>query len=814
MNIKRFIPHAIALTVFFLVCFIYFLPQFQGQVIDQGDIASWKGAAQETMAFEEKTGEKSLWTNSMFGGMPTYQITNWQPHNYTTLLGSALNLFLNSPAGIFFCVMLSMYILLISLGVNSWIAIIGALSFGLTTNLFTMYEAGHVTKAQAISYWGFVVAGIVTAYRKNLLIGGVLFAIGMALNIGANHFQMTYYLFIVMLIYAIFQLVDDIQNKKIMSFLKASLVLIVGGALAIGSSASKIWTTYEYSKSTMRGGQILESTEADAKKSTETDKNGGLEWEYAMQWSQGTADILASFIPGAAGGGSQEPLPKNSAIKSELAQKGANLPDDFKAPLYWGSLPFTSGPAYFGAGIFFLFILGALIVRGPIKWWLLVATILTLILSMGKNFESFNHIVFNYFPYYNKFRAVNSITTMTAFTMVILAILGLNQVIKDKDEASLLKALKISAGVSLGICLFIALMGSSFFTFGNSGDAQYEQMGLNLSALASDRKSLFSSDAWRSFFIILLFAASIWAYMTNKIKLLPLTIALGVVTIFDLASVAKRYLDNSSFVDESVVNQRFTPRPVDEQILRDTSLDYRVFDITINTFNSSQASYFHKTVGGYSAVKMQRFQDIIDKHISNNNMRVLNMLNTKYFIVKGPDGNPVVQQNPSAMGNAWFVKNIIKANTNNEEINALNTFDPSVDAAIHKDFDGYIKGIQPTKEGAISLTSYEPNKLVYASDSPSEQLAVFSEVWYGPNLGWQAYIDDKPVEHIRANYILRAMRVPAGKHTIRFEFSPQSYNIGETISLVCSLIILALTALLIYLWVKNANTENEIKASM
>ncbi len=795
--IQKIIPHIIVITSFLLLASIYFFPQFEGKVIKQGDMISHRGMTQEANDFKEKTGETTLWTNSIFGGMPTYQITTNRNGNILKHVNLFLRLYIPPPTGYFFAAMICFYILLLIMGVNNWLSMVGAIAFGFTSNHFILYEAGHMTKFMALAYSSLVIAGVIFAYRNKILLGGSLFALGFGLNLYCNHVQMTYYLGICLGIYVLVELGLAIKKKDGRNFLKASGVLLIGMVLGLGSSATNLWTSYEYSKDTMRGDPILESN--TQKSPTNSSETKGLEWNYAMSWSNGALDLASCMIPGLVGGGSAEPVGEDSAIRQDLKRKGARLPKDFKAPLYWGSLPFTSGPAYFGAGICFLFILGLFLVRTPLKWWIAASVILTALISMGSHAEWLNRLLYDYAPFFNKFRAPNSILGVTAIFVVLLSILGLSEILDKKiNKEEVLKALYISGGITGAICLFFALMGPSFFDFSSSGDARLESAGYSLSAIIEDRQNLMRSDSFRSLFIIAIFFGLIWVFLQEKIKIVHLIIGLGLVTIFDLGSIGKRYLNQNNFVSKKKYSENFNLRPVDKQILNDKDPNYRVLDLSINTFNSSSSSYYHKCIGGYHAAKLQRYQDIIDRHISKNNKKVLDMLNTKYIISQ----DQKAQQNPAALGNSWFVDTIRWVNSSNAEIDALNQFNPSTDVVVHDEYKSYLGNLNPNKNGTIRLTQYLPNKLTYESNSNTENLAVFSEIWYGPDKGWKVYIDGNPVEHIRANYLLRALKIPPGKHEIIFEFQPEKYYLGIKISLISSILIILLTGGGIFLYLK------------
>lgn len=792
-NFSAILPYGAAILGFLFLSVFYFYPQLEGKKIQQADISSYEAMAHEASAHEKKTGHYPLWTNSMFGGMPTYQLGAPQKNNISRVFERAANLFLKRPIGYFFAAMLCFFILLLSLGVNTWLSIIGSIAFSFSTNNLILFEAGHTSKLRVIIFSALVIAGFLNVFQNRYKIGLILYSLGMGISIYANHIQMTYILGIILAIYALFKLVEAIIEKNIKPFVKACLFIVLGSAIALGTSASKLLTTYQYMEDTMRGAPILKNSVAGDISSSTTK---GLSWEYANSWSNGTIDLFSAIIPGVAGGGSAEPLSKNSAVAKDLRAKGARIE---VGPLYWGKLPGTSGPIYFGALSMFLFIFGLLLLKGPLRWGFGLAVLVTFMLSMGSNLEWFNRIFFDYFPLYNKFRTPNSILSVTALIIPMIGMLGLQRVFRgDLQKKEILNKLYISTGILAGICLVFSLFGSTFFDFSNPSDSRYGEMGYSVHAITTDRISLMRTDALRSLLFILLGAGVIWAYLTERLKKLPVFALLGLLILFDLWGVGKRYLNNADFSPERQLRQTHAPREVDKLILKDKDLYYRVHDITADPFNSSSASYHHKTIGGYHPAKLQRYQDMIDTYISQGNMNVLNMLNTKYFIVNDNQGQPKVQVNTQALGNAWFADTILTVPSNDAEIMALGNADLETTAFVHKDFQEYLEGISPGGGGNIELTSYDPEILSYKSNSNREGMVVFSDIWYGPKKGWQAYIDDEPVEHIRANYCLRALKVPAGQHTIRFEFKPALFQIGETISLLSSLALLGLIAFFAY----------------
>lgn len=798
-KLLRILPHVGAIFIFLAVAALYFQPQLEGKVVQQGDIVQYEGMAKEVDNYRKQTGVLSLWTNAMFGGMPTFKINTIKDGNFLQIADHATRLFTKEPIGRFVAAMICFYIMMIALGSGPLMGIVGAIAFGLTTNNLILFEAGHNTKVRAISFLPLIAAGLLLSFQGKRLWGGALFALGIGVNVMSDHVQMSYYFFLTLLIFGVAQLVYDIQRGQLAEFAKSAGVLIIAGLLGLGSTASNLLPTYEYSRDTMRGAPILkpEPGQTNPQSSSETE---GLAWDYAMQWSNGGVDLFSAFIPGVAGGGSQEMVGPNSAIATDLRAKGARIPAQLPAPLYWGNLPFTSGPIYFGAVVFFLALVGMFWVQGPVKWWLAGGTLLTFLLSLGSTLPGFNHIFFDYVPLYNKFRTPNSVLSVTAFLLPLLGFLGLIALHKASDEqkGSMLRGLQIAMGTLAAICLFFWLMGPSFFAFSTPGDERYVSAGYDINAIIADRKALMQSDALRSLALILLSGGLIWAYMIKKIPMLAMLAGIGLLSTFDLWTVGRRYLNEEDFVNPTNYKENFAPRPVDEEILKDKDPNYRVMDLTANTFNSTQASYYHKSIGGYHAAKLQRYQDMIDRHFSKGNQRTLDMLNTRYFITAGENDQPRVQRNPGALGNAWFIDTIRWVETANQEIDALNDFEPAREAVIlQPEFASYMDGFKPdTSGGTITLTDYLPWQLTYQSDASQEQLAVFSEVWYGPNKGWQAYIDDQPVEHIRANYLLRAMRIPAGKHKITFTFDPASYRTGKLIStLFSSAILLSLLGL-------------------
>lgn len=786
INFKKLLPHLFVIIIFIIINVIYFFPQFQGKTLYQGDIVNHIAMAKEATDFQKATGEVTLWTNSMFGGMPTYQISAPQQHNYLKYVRKFLELGFSRPAGYFILGMISFYILFLILGFDVWVSAIGAFAFGFLTNNIFLYEAGHMTKIMAIMLSPLVLAGVILSLRKKYIFGGLLFAIAMGLELLSNHIQMTYYLGIITGILILIEFFDYIKKKEYKPLAITLMIFVIGILLALGSSASKLWTTYEYSKDTMRGKPILKS-EGKAKSSSETN---GLEWNYAMNWSNGVLDLVSTFIPGIVGGGSSEKVSKDTDFAKKYRRAARRNLKSYIAPLYWGKLPFTSGPPYMGALIFFLFVLGLFIIKGKYKWWAFISVALLYLLSMGKNLEFFNRLFYDYFPLYNKFRTPNSIMGIASIPLVFLAVYTLKFIAFDQyDKKEFIKKLWISFGIVGGISLIFAILGTSFFDFAAPNDSRYAETGF-LPSIIALRKSLMVSDSFRTFIIVALGTGLIWAYVNKQISKSILLPAIAVIILFDILNVDSRYISHSDFVKKTNIEKSFKPRDVDKQILADDDPYFRVMDLTVDPFNNAKPSYFFKNVGGYHAAKLQRYQDIIDRYLGNGNRKVLNMLNTKYIIQK--QGKKVVAaKNPENMGNAWFVNSIRKAANANEEIDLIKSTDVKNTAIVHEEFNDYLDNFKVDSVKAdIILTEYAPNKLKYDYTSDKDGFVVFSDIWYGPGKGWYSYIDGKQVPHIRTDYIFRGMKVPAGSHKITFEFKPRSYYMGEKISLFSSLILI------------------------
>ncbi|MCX6270219.1 MAG: YfhO family protein [Bacteroidetes bacterium] len=787
---KKILPWIIAVIVFYVITLAYFNPLLQGKSLRQSDIIHFKGVSKEIADYRAQYGKEPLWTNSLFGGMPAFQISTVYPSNLTTYFDKILLAGLPHPANLVFLYALGFFILLMVLGVNPWLAIAGAIGFSFSSYFFIILEAGHNSKAHAIGLMAPVIAGILLTYRGKYLMGGVLTALFLSLELAANHLQITYYLLITVLILSLAEFAMFVREKKLPDFFKAAAVLVIAALFAIGPNISNLWTTYEYSKYTIRGKSDLTSNKEN--------QTTGLDKDYATAWSYGVDETFTLLIPDFKGGSSNGSLSRRSEMYKVLSTNQAPNPDQIikNIPLYWGPQPFTSGPVYVGAIFVFLFVLGLFLVKGPYKWGLLAATVVSVVLSWGDHFPMVTNFFLDYVPGYNKFRAVSMILVIAELTIPLLGILGLQKLFSGEiDRKKAFRALKITLIITGGITLLFSLLPGAFFNFVSPGDAQLKSSGYPdwfINALVADRETLLRNDAIRSLLFILLGAALVWSVIFEKLKKQYATIALILLVIIDMWAVNSRYLNNDSYVRKSEMQNPYEATPADEFILKDKDPDFRVLNLTVNTFNDASTSYFHKSIGGYHGAKLRRYQELIENQISKNNMAVLDMMNTKYFIMKGENNQPSVQPNMNALGNAWFVEQYKLVANADSEIVALTGFDPAKTAIVDKRFEQEIKGFAPGRDSlaGIKLTQYKPDYLIYESMNSKAGLAVFSEIYY--DKGWNAFIDGKPAPYFRANYVLRAMIIPAGKHKIEFRFEPRSYYVGEKIALSSSILLIIL----------------------
>ncbi|HKJ41465.1 MAG TPA: YfhO family protein [Sunxiuqinia sp.] len=813
---------------FILISFIYFSPQLQGKHLEAGDLNNFKGGAKELIDFRNNTGDEALWTNSMFGGMPGYLISVRYTSNLMSKVQSALNV-IPRPAGYLVLIFTFFFIMLLVLGTNPWLSLVGALSFGFSTYFFVLMEAGHMSKVHTLAFMSLVVAGILVAYKKNRLLGSVLTAIGLSWMLAAGHPQMTYYAGLMVLIIGITYLVDAIRQKTLTSFLKTSALLVVALILSVGTSFSRLYTTYEYGQYSIRGKSELTDNTGG--------KSSGLDKDYILNYSYDLGEALTAFIPRFKGGGMAEALGENSNFyqlleKSQGKARARQIAQH--APMYWGSQPISSAPFYYGAVLCFLFVLGLFLVKGKDKWWIVAVVVLSFLLSLGKNFAFLSDLMLDYFPGYNKFRDVKNIIVIQQFAMALMGVLAVREIYRNRqNKAALLKHLKFAWFIVGGLALVFVVLPGIAGDFRSATDARLAQSGWPdqlIEALRDDRRAVLRTDAFKSLLFVSLAAGVIWLYVKEKIKGSYALLLWGLLIVVDMWPVDKRYLNNDNFVSKRKSETPFTPSKADELILKDKSPDYRVLNLAVNPWADASTSYFHKSLGGYSGAKMERYQELIEHHLSPEiqtlskrlgnvksqsamdslfrGLRAINMMNTKY-IIYNPKAAPLM--NPDALGNAWFVDKVETVPNANEEIQALGEINPANTAVVDHRFSDVLKKVQfePNTESTIQLKEYQPNYLKYeATVESGTALAIFSEIYYPK--GWEAYIDGKQVDIARADYVLRALPVPAGTHEIEFKFHPKSYYVGNKISMASSIIlILAVLAVGFVEIRKKAGNEEE-----
>lgn len=806
---KKAVWIALCIVAFALVTLVYFSPIMQGKRIKQHDVEMYKGMSKEIVDFKEATGEQSLWTNSMFGGMPAWNIRVPQNSNLMWFVNKFLRIGFPHPIGAVFISMLGFFILLLVLDGNVWISFIGALAYGFTSYMFIVIGAGHNTKAVAMAYMAPVIAGILLTYKGKYLWGAVLTAIALALEIAAGHLQITYYLLLIVICIVIAEAVDMIKSKNYVHFLKASGILVGVAIIAIMTCTTTLYANYEFGKETMRGKPILTKNVENQTK--------GLDRDYVTQWSYGIGETWSLMIPNAKGGasgyiGNDNPTLNecDPRLRTTIAQQN----------VYWGDQPFTSGPVYVGAIVCFLFILGLFIVDGKYKWVLLAATVLSILLSWGKNFMEFTDFFLDYVPGYNKFRSVSMTLVMAEVCMPLLAFLALAKLLKDPETVKQNKKyLYISFGLTGGLCLLFALSPQTFFSFLSSDEAmQFKQLQSGrdgaiyvtfANELENVRAAIFRADAFRSFLFITISFMLILLNVNGKLKSNYMFVGLALFVLIDMYPVDKRYLNNKNFIDKRKTDKPFAMSEIDKQILQDKSLDYRVLNLTVSTFNDASTSYFHKSVGGYHGAKLRRYQDIIDHYLSKqspNYWKVINMLNTRYVIYQD-DKNKTASSNPDAFGNAWIASEIKWVATPNDEIDAIADTDVKNVAIVNEEFKDLVGDFTASPaEGVIQLIDYKPNELNYVFDSSKDELVVFSEIW--TEKGWTMWIDGVKSPLMRADYILRSAIIPAGQHEIVMRYEPSIWRIGNAIQLITSLLILAGFVVVCYYTVRKKCVES------
>ncbi len=833
---KKIYPHVIALFVFFIITLVYFKPYvFDGMVLGQQDLELANGMQGEIRKMQAESGEIPLWTNAMFSGMPAYQIlyytANPLKHVFKAfLLGHAMS----PPWPPIFLMMAGFYLLMIVMKVDWRIALFGGLSFGLATNHIILVEAGHMTKLVASAYMAPILAGVILVLRNRYILGGALIALFVAMQVTANHVQITYYWVIILALFGLITMIERLRKGEDMAvFAKAAGVIILAGFLGIASNAGRLLTTYEYSKESIRG--ISELTKKDTNGGTNTTtKNDGLDYEYGFTYSYGVAESFNMMIPAYRGGSSGKGLadvddsavlkymrnPANRQVLSQMDPQTQQIVLGRLPVEYWGEQPPTSGGVYFGAIIFLLFFVGLFLVNSSLRWWAIVGVVLTIMLAWGKNFAGFNYLVFDYFPMYNKFRAQTMILGITNLLVAIVAFRGLQAFFQEQTTPEMRKGALIKGGgvmlAFVGIAALLA-MGEDFLSSQN--EAILAQLPANIGnplgdAIAADRASLLWGDLFRTIAFAGAAFGLLWFAGMNKMRASWAVIAIGLLTIFDLWGVDKRYLDYERFQSKQAQVDRAKPTEADKQTMRDKDPHYRVFDMRDQVqgpFQNSLTSIHHKSIGGYHAAKLMRYKELIERYlgrgISQQNLHIFNMLNMKYFIT--PDGK--VQQNPEANGNAWFVKNIRIVENPDAEMDALATLKPKEEVVIAKKYATGLEdfNLQYDSTATINLTAYHPDKMTYKYSAKTPQLAVFSEVYYPEDKGWHLYVDGERLEGMtKANFILRAAKLPAGEHELVMAFEPGTYKTGELISVLSGILVLLLTIFGLYLLFKNNRVED------
>ncbi len=795
-NLKRFTPFALAVVLYGLFAAIYFAPQLGGEVIAQGDITQYKGMTQEILETREKTNEDPQWSGSMFSGMPAYLINVEYPSQIIKRWVGSITKIIDTPAAFIFFAMLSMWLMLVMMGVGGYVAIVGGAMYGLSTYFFLIIGAGHVTKMWALVYAPLMMGAIHMTLRGNLWWGAALTALFTSLEVGANHPQITYYFLMAAAFFWLSELYFAYRSSLIKSYLKRTTLLIAAGVVGVLSNLSPLWYTAEHTPDTIRGGSELVVNEL---------KSGGLDMEYATAWSYGISESLNLLVPDFTGRDSAHPFAADGDVARSLA------PYDMaqvaqQLPAYWGAQPYTAGPTYIGAVVLFLACLGFALSKGRERWWILAISIVMLLLSWGSNFMWFTELMFKILPGYNKFRTVSMTQVVVEWTAPLLAVYALWGLYKGEFESKgFTKKLAISFGLTGGIAIVIAVAGGLFFDYGRTESLQmllsaqfpHELADTVAAAMVSERAAMAAADGWRTAILAALAAVTIFAYVHKKIPRSIMVTLVGILVVGDLAGVANRFLSYEDFGSQS--RARIVATAADKEILQDKGeVGYRVINLTVSPFNDATTSYFHRSIGGYHGAKLARYQDVINQYLSNYNEPVLDMLNTRYAIAPSADGTTrEVIKRETAQGAAWFVEGVEKVNSPQYEIEMLGKVDLTNYAIVGEDF-------QTSKshygaEGEITLVDYKPHHLTYKYSSPSEALAIFSEIYY--DKGWKAYIDGVESPYIRANYLLRAMELPAGEHTVEWRFRAPRWGVIEGISLAASLaiilsiIILAITNL-------------------
>ena len=832
-NLSKTFPLAAAIVIFFVAAALYFIPQFRGEVLPQHDVIQYEGMTRDINDMRDRTGEDPQWTGGMFGGMPAYLINVEYPAQLVKNYVGKVVRWLDTPAAFLFFAMTAFWIMLLIGGVNPWVGIIPALAYGFSTYFLLIIAAGHVTKMWALVYAPLMMGGAWMTLRKDVRIGAAVTALATALEIGANHPQITYYFLVAMAALWISEAVFAFREKRTGDFVRRTAALAAAGILALGANFAPLWYTAQHSPETIRGGSELAET-------VETDTRG-LDLDYATAWSYGKVETFNLLIPDFMGRDSATTLPADGQTAAELTDIGRSLGAPSlgswarQLPAYWGTQPYTGGPTYLGAAALFLALLGAFWSQGRNKWWIIAVSLLMILLAWGRNFMGFTELAFKCLPGYNKFRTVSMTLVVVQWAVPLLGAFALMQLWKGgMPRERIRKGIAWAAGITGGLCLLFALAGGSLFDFGRAASADqmsdtfrqvfaanglqsYIDRGMDAEwgdavaqAIAADRAGMMQADAWRSLGMILLAAGCVALWAARKIGRGVAVALLAAVMLLDLVPVDRRFLSDENFV--SPRRTQVTPSAADRAIMQDTEPGYRVLNLTVSPFNDATTSYFHRSVGGYHGAKLARYQDLIDRYLNDLNPAVLDMLNTRYLIVPGEDGQPRAQRRTSAFGTAWFVDSLAGAASAQEEIDLLEKANLRTTAVVDDRLAEKIEPQAPTPEtlasARIGLTEYRPNYLRYEYSAPEKAVAVFSEIYY--DKGWTAYVDGKESPYFRADYVLRAMELPAGKHVVEWRFRAPGWNTVEAVTGICSaLILLGAAAAIVYAFRKKKHLCHE-----
>ena len=813
----------VAILLFLVISVIYFSPVLEGKKVQSSDGAQFQGMAKEITDYRAATGKEALWSNNMFSGMPAYLTSTLYPGELPAKIQKAV-VSISQPVIVLTLSFLFFFILCLSLDISLWVAFAASLAYGFMTFTFVVMVTGHMTKAHTLVYLALLVAGVLMAYKKNRIGGSLIVAISLAWMLSANHLQMTYYAAILILILGITYLVFAIKEKTLPSFAKTSLMLLVAVILAVGTNFSRLYTTYEYGKYSIRSKSELTLNKEN--------KTSGLDKDYILDYSYDFGEAMTAFIPRFKGGGMMEPLGENSSFYKELEKlQGKKLAEEYSknAPMYWGSQPISGAPFYFGAVFCFLFVLSLFVVKGKDKWWLVAVVAVSFLLSLGKNFSLLSNLMLDYFPGYNKFRDVKNIIVIQQFAMALLGVLAIREIyLRKLSDADFIKNLKYTTGITGGLALIFVVLPGLAGNFTGATDAQYIQMGWPkqlIAALQDDRRMVLRADSFRSLVFVLLASGGLWAFWKNKLQAKYAIILWVALILIDMWPVNKKYFNNDNFSSKKEVAEPFKKAAADLEIAKDKDLYFRVLNLR-NPFADSRTSYFHKSLGGYHGAKMKRYNELFQYQVQPEMQRlitgfqspstidslmsslsVINMLNTRY-IIYDTEQPPI--KNPAALGNAWLVSSVKMVDNADQEIMALGKFNPEKEAIVSKNYSSLVEGKTFNPDGSsVKLTEYQPNYLKYEANLNGEQMAVFSEIYYPK--GWKAFVDGKETPHFQVNYVLRAMLLPGGKHEIEFKFEPRSYFVGNKISMACSvLLLLAIAAFLFFRIKKQKNEETEI----